>query len=160
MVFSIVRVPWLSEGTEAVFSGTSNQDSFLLFGNALPVPDGSYVPKGLSWPFWRLSSVIKECCTISFPWKAPCLSFKLLNHHCQLQELIKLFWVTNQFPSPWIKLYPGGMVILLCLSFLEKALEREITFHSFLKPSGHLQPYNIFCWRTLGWSFKKQGLST
>lgn len=111
VVFSIVRVPWLSEGTEAVFSGTSNQGSFLLFGNALAVPDGSYVPKGLSRPFWRLSLMIKECCTISFPWKAPCLSFKLLNHHCQLQELIKLFWVTNQFPSHWAKLYPKGRVM-------------------------------------------------
>lgn len=132
VVFSIVRVPWLWGETEAVFSGTINQGSFLLFGNAVSVPDGSYVPKGPSRPFWRLSLVLKECCSVSFPWKASFLPLKLLNHPCRLLDLIKLFWVTNQFPCHRTKSYPGGMVIHCACAFWRK-VSREgdnITFFS------------------------------
>lgn len=161
VVFSIVRVPWLAGGTEAVFSGTINQGSFLLFGNALSVPDGSYVPKGPSRPFWRLSLVIKECCTISFPWKALFLSLKLLNHPCQLLEFIKLFWVTNQFPCRWTKWYPGGMVIYCAFSFWRKVLRQgdNIPFFSqaFCSPTSLQLSQLKNPWF---WSLKKKGLST
>lgn len=160
--FSIVRVPWLSGGTEAVFSGTSNWSSFLLFRNALSVPDGTYVPKGPSRPFWRLSLVFEECCSISVPWNASFHFLKLLNHPCQqwfIPRAHKIILSHKSLSIPLDQIGPRRNDHILWLCFLEKSLRQRDNIRLFSQAicspiSLHFQLKASWCW-----SFKKQGLS-
>lgn len=127
-VFSIVRVPWLSGGTEAVFSATSNQGSFLLFRNALSVPDGSYVPKGPSGAFWRLSLEFEECWSTSFPWNASFHFLKLLNHLCQqwfMPRAHKIILSHKSLSIPLDQIGPRRNDHIVWLCFLEKSLRQR-----------------------------------
>lgn len=163
-VVSIVRVPWLSGGTGAVFSGTSNWGSFLLFRNDLSVPDGSYVPKGPSRPFWRLSLVFEECWSISFPWSASFHFLKLLNHLCQLRFIPRAHKIILSHKSlsiPLDQIGPRRNDHILWLCFLEKSLRQRdnITlFSQAICSPISLQHFQLKA--SWGWSFKKQRLST
>lgn len=159
--FSIVRVPWFSEETEAVSSTSSNWGLFLLFRNVLSIPDGSYVPKGPSRPFWRLSVLFEDCWSNSFPQDSSFHFLKLPNHLCQqwfIPRAPKIIQSHKSLSIPLDQTGPRRNDHILQLCFLEKSLRQRdnITFFSqeVWSPISlqHFQPKASW-----SWSFTKQG---